>query len=815
MIRPGFPVRWHLGVLSVVLTAPMLLFVGIVLWEAAQLEQRKLEDSAQQAARHAAELLRRDLDNLGTVALLASTLVAERAAGSRERLPAAVEAVRPRVPQDLLVHDQAGTLLAGAGATATGEAAAPLPLPPPGQDVHVSGVLRMPGSAIWEVLVRVPLSLGGESGLHLALRVPASHFRELITSRTLPPNSGLSLADGEGRLIARWRDHDQFVGSVIAPEALARLQASDEGMWTGRNLNGENVQVAHARVQPSGWAVGAGILRDELNEPTQRALLSLSGLGLALVLAAAAATLTITRRLGRAIASLTAMAGAVGREEAVAPLQSGVSEVDEVGAVLERASADLRERRTALHNVLSELAGLLENAPIGVALLDRNLRYLRINPYLASINGLPVEAHIGRHVFELLPDLRGPLAPLFKEVLTTGKPIVNMEVTGAAPADPDRKLYWRAHYYPLRDEEGAIVAVGIIADDITERRMAEAALAVRTAELEVVPATVPAGVWFTYDREVRQVKRNAFAAKLMRVPPSPADQSSLAAQDGPGPANRRIRLVRDGKVLSEQDFPLQRAIRGEYVREEEVSFLFEDGTATPLLTTATALRDHRGDIIGAISVSLDISERKAAEEARNLLAREAHHRVKNTLATVQAIASATARTSRDVGAFTAAFTERLQSLSKTHTLLVDSAWHAAALREILAGELTPYDTTQGDRITLEGPDVVLPADLAVPVGLAIHELCTNAAKHGALSAPKGKLSVVWRLEGAGAERCLWLQWRESDGPPVTPPARRGFGSQLLERMMAAHGATVALDFRAEGLQYSLRLPIPADPELHR
>ena len=159
-----------------------------------------------------------------------------------------------------------------------------------------------------------------------------------------------------------------------------------------------------------------------------------------------------------------------------------------------------------------------------------------------------------------------------------------------------------------------------------------------------------------------------------------------------------------------------------------------------------------------------LEERQRTHERQALLIRELHHRVKNTLATVQGLLGATARSTKDVDTFYQSFSDRIVSLGKTHNLLTEDYWQTAPLRELLQNELGHYNDGTANRITLEGPAVELAADLAVPTGMAIHELTTNATKYGALSLPSGRVTVSWSVDQRDAERVLELSWVESGGP---------------------------------------------------
>lgn len=228
-----------------------------------------------------------------------------------------------------------------------------------------------------------------------------------------------------------------------------------------------------------------------------------------------------------------------------------------------------------------------------------------------------------------------------------------------------------------------------------------------------------------------------------------------------------------------------------------------------------------------IGLVADVTDQRIAEERQALLIRELHHRVKNTLATVQAIVGSTARTASSIDSFYEAFVGRIKSLAHTHSVLTEATWQTADLRALLLSELRPYAEAQeeeapagkadeGDveaaldgRIRLDGPDTALPSEIAVPIGMAIHELTTNAAKYGALSNRRGRIAVSWAVLPGGPAGMLRFAWRESGGPPVEPPRRQGFGSRLLQRVLTTQvQAEVETLYAPDGFVLTMLAPIP-------
>jgi two-component sensor histidine kinase len=199
---------------------------------------------------------------------------------------------------------------------------------------------------------------------------------------------------------------------------------------------------------------------------------------------------------------------------------------------------------------------------------------------------------------------------------------------------------------------------------------------------------------------------------------------------------------------------------------------------------------------------------RAAEQRQALLVRELHHRVRNSLAMVQALLGATARTTGTVSEFYRSFSARIGSLAKTQTLLTEDYWQTAPLREMVRKEFRMFAREDDPRVVLEGPPVELSADLAVPVGMALHELASNAVKHGALSVPHGKVEIAWHIDAAQGRRKLHLTWRERDGPAVQNPEREGFGLSLLCKVLPMQAdAEVDVDFDRTGFQCRIVAPL--------
>jgi two-component sensor histidine kinase len=218
-----------------------------------------------------------------------------------------------------------------------------------------------------------------------------------------------------------------------------------------------------------------------------------------------------------------------------------------------------------------------------------------------------------------------------------------------------------------------------------------------------------------------------------------------------------------------------------------------------------------GTVVGLFIDGNDVTDHVRAEKSQALLVRELHHRVRNTLATVQGVMNSTARTAETIEDYQWAFSGRISSLARTHSLLTEEIQQFVSFPHLLRQEVGVYADGVTDRVVLEGPDVELPSQLAVPLGMTIHELTTNAFKHGALSSPTGRVTVTWTVVPAKDKRVLTCRWIEAEGPVVTPPAKHGFGSMILTRVLSQQiGAKVSASYLPEGFELIAEIPLDVE-----
>lgn len=712
--------------------------------------------------------------------------------------------------------------------------------------------------------------------------------------------------------------------------------------------------------------------------------------------------------------------------------------------------------RTALRD--AELEALYLEAPLGLAKLDGDLRFVRINKALAEINGHSVEAHLGRRVWDLVPDIRESAEPALRKVLDTGLPLRNVIIRGTTPAQPGVLREWREHFYPLRASDGTVQGIGIICEEVTDRVAAERALVESEARLATALQAGRLGVHefdprtgaISWDANVRAIwgvsadEPISFETFVAGVHPDDLEATQAAVDaaldpDGPGRYEAVYRVVHrqtkdifwvrvDGDVAFKDRFAMRlvgtvqditeqkhveaalreserrfrsmadnapmmvwvteadgrctylnrswyeftgqtaddalgfgwldavhpddsteaarvfreateqrRAFRLDYrLRRADGVYRWAIDSARPRLgadgeflgfigsviditdhkdtehrlraahdtfqqlvdrspfgiyvvdadfrlaqvgegaqkvfenvrpligrdfaevlraiwpepfaseviahfrrTLATGDPYHapstverRADIdateaydwklerivmpdgrAGVVCHFYDLSERQAYEEKIQYLMREVNHRAKNMLTLVDAVARQTAAAAPED--FLGRFSERVRALAASQDLLVQTEWKGADLAALIESQLLHFSDLLGRRIRLDGPPIDLTPSAAQSLGMALHELATNAAKYGALSNDRGQVQISWRISDETAARSFSISWTERNGPRVKAPTRDGFGARVVGTLVErALSGAVTLEYAQAGVIWSLRCLLSSVTGIH-
>jgi PAS domain S-box-containing protein len=352
---------------------------------------------------------------------------------------------------------------------------------------------------------------------------------------------------------------------------------------------------------------------------------------------------------------------------------------------------------------------------------------------------------------------------------------------------------------PMRTPGGMIVGVSTVLRDARRRKQREAALRESERRLQAVLDNASGAIFLMNERQ-QCVYMNVAAERL----------TGYTLDETQGRALHDIvhHTRPDGRPYPRHECPIDRALPANNQERGEEIFVHKDGHFYPVAFTASPIRDEDAKVVGTIIEVRDISADKAAQQHQQLLINELNHRVKNTLATVQSIAVQTLRSSASDREARAAFEARLLALSKVHNILTRENWEGVSLCDVVAEVLAPYQSDHATRFHTDGPDVRLHPRMALPLAMALHELATNAAKYGALSNESGSVSIAWGLTPAADEQRLWLRWAEEGGPPVAPPARKGFGSRLVERSLAIElGGEATIDYAVTGVVCRVEAPL--------
>jgi PAS domain S-box-containing protein len=389
------------------------------------------------------------------------------------------------------------------------------------------------------------------------------------------------------------------------------------------------------------------------------------------------------------------------------------------------------------------------------------------------------------------------VATIKRKVVESGVP----EDIEASFAMPEGRVQFALHVDPTFAPDHKVDGIMCAAIDVTRIRSLESEQQRLTAELATALQRYETALRgsnvtvFTQDRELRytSISNPLFGHAVADIVGRTDDDVIPTESRGAVVAMKRealdTGLPKDGEV---------RIIDGATVRWFDLHI--------------EPLRDVSGAIVGLTCAAVDMTERKEGEAHLRLLMRELTHRSKNLLAVIQAMARQTARRVGTIDGFLEQFSARLQALARSHDLLVQEGWHGAALGDLVRSQLGHYldrSDSQISQVSVEGPSVLLRPEAAQSLGLALHELATNAAKYGALSVPAGQVSIRWALQKSEDPPGLEINWVETGGPPVTVPEHHGFGRLVIERNLAGSlDAQVEMTFAAGGVRCRIFIPGP-------
>ncbi|HEX3674629.1 MAG TPA: PAS domain-containing protein [Rhizomicrobium sp.] len=484
------------------------------------------------------------------------------------------------------------------------------------------------------------------------------------------------------------------------------------------------------------------------------------------------------------------------------------------------------------------LAALFEASPNPYIILGPDLVVAGANAAYMRATNKRLEDLLGLHLFEAFPgspESQLLLSDSFAYVIANKQSHAVSFMRYDVPSTTGPGLeerYWTTQHVPVLDEDGGVCAILHHVVDVTELQRLRARDAAGQGNLAESKALDSARAMQKHNvalsgqlRRLRTLFRQAPGFMSIIATPDyvfefvndayvelAGDRDYVGNRvfdvvpesEGQGYRELLDRVRDTGEAYSTTGMSLQVQRRqGEPLEQRYIDFIYQ-----PIV-------EDDGRVTGIFVEGFDVTELRKSEDALRanekqlrLMVAELNHRVKNTIAIILSIAARTAKQSATIEEFYGKYQSRLIALARTHDALNEAFWEGAQLREIAHGELRAYDET---RFTVEGPDVSLPPSTAVSVGLCIHELASNAAKYGALSNDAGRVRVTWRIEKEGGVSTLVFSWTETGGPPVTPPTRRGFGSELIARSFPGPGES-RLEFVESGVVCELRVKLAKKEE---
>jgi PAS domain S-box-containing protein len=642
----------------------------------------------------------------------------------------------------------------------------------------------------------IPVTIDGGKRYSLAASPDPKAFGRLVSALALPSGWQAAVTDAERHILARSGQEDGVIGTTL-PQAQWH-PAGDSGTFVFTGPDGQPALQAYARSDITGWVTAVWAPEALLEAPVRALWRALGWLALLAFALVAALALWLGRLIAGAVDQAAGAAAALGEG---APLPAGTTPVAEAAAWREAVEHRLRESEKT-YRAMFDVSGVGK-----IEVVPHDGRFLRANAAMCRFVGYTEAELLDMTVWDLThPDERESQREPVRRLISGEASEFDVEKRYIRK---DGTAVWaRTTANVVCDEHGVPVRDIAVIQDIDAHKRAEQALRASRDRLELALDAARLGSWqfdaarrmFSGDARGKEIfgvdagrDEAPFDDILLRLHPDDVELVLKAIAAALDPADPK-RAVSQFRLLGP---------RGEVRWVETLGQAYFEGEGP----------ERRGVTI--VGTCQDVTARKEREEKEHLLMREINHRAKNMLSVVHAIAHQTV--TKNPEDFITRFSERIQALSANQDLLVRNEWNGVEVADLVHAQLAPFVGLIGSRIAVHGPRLRLTASSAQALGLALHELATNAGKYGALSNDRGRVDVAW---GANGES-FTMHWTESAGPPVCPPKRRGFGSTVIDVMAGRSlGGEVDLDYAPSGVTWRLTCPAanalePGEPDGRR